>query len=250
MKIVYIFIFLLSQSVAFGQNNSAPVSHEIFNKLLKNSVSESGWVNYAEIKKNEKELNKYLELLSENPPNSNWSTNQKLAFWINAYNAFTIKLILNHSAQKITSIKDIGDKIKIPFVNTPWDLKFIKIGGQEMDLNHIEHSIIRKQFNEPRIHFALVCAAKSCPPLRNEAYSAENLHLQLNSQASLFINDPSKNTIGKNEMEISKIFDWYGGDFKKPSVYEVILKYATTKPDKKGKVKYKSYDWALNGNLK
>ncbi|MCP9747876.1 DUF547 domain-containing protein, partial [Lacihabitans sp. CS3-21] len=173
----------------------------------------------------------------------------KLAYWINAYNAFTIQLILDNSENDLKSIKDIGDKIKIPFVNTPWDVKFINIGGKKMDLNNIEHGIIRKQFKEPRIHFALVCAAKSCPPLRNEAFTAERLNEQLNNQAEKFINDTSKNKISKSSASISKIFDWYGMDFKPTSIIDILNKYSKTKLDSKAKISYATYDWSLNGSF-
>ena len=230
-------------------SNAAPISHEIFNTLLKKYVSDKGVVNYGGFKKEQKELKKYLDLISDNAPAKNWSEDEKLAYWINAYNAFTIQLILDNSGQDLTSIKDIGSKIKIPFVNTPWDVKFIEIGGKKMDLNNIEHGIIRKQFNEPRIHFALVCAAKSCPPLRNEAFTADKLEGQLSNQAEKFINDSSKNKISKSEVTISKIFDWYGMDFKPTPIIEVLNKYSKTKIDSKAKVKYADYDWSLNGKF-
>lgn len=230
-------------------SDMAPISHETFDLLLKKYVSDKGFVNYAGFRKEQKEFSKYQDLISNNAPASNWSKNEKLAYWINAYNAFTIQLILDNAEQNITSIKDIGSKIKIPFVNTPWDVKFIAIGGKKMDLNYIEHGIIRKEFKEPRIHFALVCAAKSCPPLRNEAFTAGRLDAQLNSQAEKFINDNSKNSVSANSAEISKIFDWYGMDFKPLPLIEVLNKYAKTKMSKKGKITFKTYDWTLNGSI-
>jgi hypothetical protein len=119
-----------------------------------------------------------------------------------------------------------------------------------MDLNNIEHGIIRKQFNEPRIHFALVCAAKSCPPLRNEAFTAERLNEQLQSQGEKFVNDALKNKISKSEVSISKIFDWYGMDFKPTPIVETLNKYSKVKIDDKAKVNYNTYDWSLNGSFK
>ena len=254
MKIVlYFFVSIVFIQSCFAvdapSSDAAPISHEIFDKLLKKYVNDKGVVNYAGFKKEQKEFTKYQELISNNSPANNWSKNEKLAYWINAYNAFTIQLILDNADQKITSIKDIGSKIKIAFLNTPWDVKFIVIGGKKMDLNNIEHGIIRKQFKEPRIHFALVCAAKSCPPLRNEAFTAERLDAQLNSQAEKFINDNSKNSVSANSAEVSKIFDWYGMDFKPTPIIEVLNKYSKTKMSTKGKITFKTYDWALNGSL-
>ncbi len=238
------FLFNLSKA-----NAQAP-SHAAFDALLKKHVSTKGIVNYAGILKEKAKLDEYLNLLSTNPPAATWSSNQKLAFWINAYNAYTIDLVLQYAPKKIASIKDIGDKIKIPFVNTPWDVKFIQIGKEKYTLNDIEHSIIRKQFAEPRIHFALVCAAKSCPPLRNEAFTAEKLNAQLTDQAKIFINDPSKNAVSENKLEISSIFDWYATDFKGKSMQEYLNQYAITKTQTNTRISYKKYDWALNGPLK
>ncbi|WP_341228345.1 DUF547 domain-containing protein [uncultured Arcticibacterium sp.] len=232
------------------ESTSGPVSHSIWDGLLKKHVDAKGFVNYGGFAKDEAQLDKYLALISKSAPASSWSSDEKLAYWINAYNAFTVKLILNNADQNITSIKDIGSKIKIPFVNTPWDVKFINIGGKDMDLNNIEHGIIRKQFKEPRIHFALVCAAKSCPPLRNEAFVASKLNAQLDDQGVRFLNDSFKNEVSANKMNVSKLFDWYGGDFKKTASIETwINKYAKTKAKAGTDITYKEYYWDLNGKL-
>ena len=253
MKIVNLFVvlFLSIQSCSAIEpptSTAAPVSHTTWDKLLKKHVSSSGFVNYGGFKKDQAELKKYLDMIEANAPAKSWSKDEKLAYWINAYNAFTVQLILDNADKGITSIKDIGSKIKVPFVNTPWDVKFINIGGKKMDLNNIEHGIIRKQFNEPRIHFALVCAAKSCPPLRNEAFVASRLDKQLQDQGEKFINDPSKNKITPNSVKVTKILDWYGGDFKKSKV-DIINDYSKTKVDKDASVSYMDYNWALNGKL-
>jgi ribosomal protein L15 len=117
-----------------------------------------------------------------------------------------------------------------------------------MNLNDIEHGIIRKKFDEPRIHFALVCAAKSCPPLRNEAFTADQLNKQLDEQGRDFMNDKSKNNIRKDKAELSKILMWYGGDFtKKMLIVEWVNKYSTVKIDNSTPVSYMDYDWELNG---
>jgi hypothetical protein len=133
-------------------------------------------------------------------------------------------------------------------VNTPWDVKFINIGGEKMDLNNIEHGIIRKKFKEPRIHFALVCAAKSCPPLRNEAFTAKNLDAQLQDQGVRFINDASKNKITANSIKITKLLDWYGRDFNKSQI-DVVNDYSKIKVNKDATISYMDYNWALNGKL-
>lgn len=253
MKIISLLsIILFAVSSCFAVNaptsTAEPISHEIWNGLLKKHVDNKGFVNYAGFKKDQAELKKYLDLVEKNAPSDKWSKDEKLAYWINAYNAFTVQLILDNIPNKIKSIKDIGSKVKIPFVNTPWDVKFINIGGKKMDLNNIEHGIIRKEFGEPRIHFALVCAAKSCPPLRNEAYEASKLSNQLDDQGVDFLNDSFKNQVSAKEAKLSNLFKWYGGDFKdKMSVIDWVNKYAKVKADKNATISYLDYKWDLNG---
>ena len=146
----------------------------------------------------------------------------------------------------VESIKEIGGSIYK--VNTAWDIKFIHIGDQTYDLNNIEHGIIRKDFDEPRIHFAVNCASVSCPRLRNEAYTGENLDNQLDDQARTFINNPEKNKIETNKAELSKIFLWFKGDFNKgkSNVISFINTYSVKKINKKTKISYQSYNWNLN----
>ncbi len=253
MKFTAIFsVILITISSCFAVNaptsTAEPISHEIWNGLLKKHVDAKGFVDYAGFKKDQAELRKYLTLVENNAPGDKWSKEEKLAYWINAYNAFTIQLILDNIQFKIKSIKDIGDKVKIPFVNTPWDVKFINIGGKKMDLNNIEHGIIRKAFNEPRIHFALVCAAKSCPPLRNEAYVASKLNQQLDDQGVDFLNDSYKNQVSAKEAKLSNLFKWYGGDFKdKMPIIDWVNKYAKVKANKDATISHLDYNWELNG---
>ena len=245
--VCFLFFLLLSScgSSSPQQAGTEPVSHEIFDQLLKRNVTPEGWVRYEGFDKDRAELKKYLDLLQKNAPNDAWSESEKLAYWINAYNAFTIELVLQH--YPVESIKDIGSKIQIPFVNTPWDIKFIKIGGNELDLNNIEHSILRKEFDEPRIHFAINCASYSCPVLRNEAYTAGKLEEQLEEQAFAFINDPRRNDISSSSARLSKIFDWFSGDFtKKRALWEYLNQYANTPLNETTKIEYLEYDWALN----
>lgn len=238
--------FVLLYGVFISKAQKA--NHEIWDSLLKKHVSEKGFVSYTGLKKDEAQLKKYLEVLANNTPSEKWSKDDQLAYWINAYNAFTVQLILNHSDKNLKSIKDIGDKIKIPFVNTPWDIKFIKLGTETYDLNNIEHGIIRKKFDEPRIHFALVCAAKSCPKLRNEAFLGTKLNSQLEEQAIDFMNDGIKNQISVKKVGLSKILMWYKGDFtNKMPLVDWINKYSKTKITQDTPISYNEYYWNLNG---
>lgn len=222
------------------------VTHQTFDELLQKYVNDQGMVNYKGLNQERAKLKSYLSLLEDNAPQKSWTRDQKLAYWINAYNAFTLELILRN--YPLESIKDIGSTIKIPFVNTPWDIKFINIGGEEYDLNNLEHGIIRKEFDEPRIHFALVCAAISCPKLQNRAYFPEKLEAQLSKAAKEFLANPDKNEFkSADQATLSKIFNWYGGDFNNNgTLIEYINKYAPTKLNADAKIDWKDYDWTLN----
>lgn len=209
--------------------------HKKFDDFLKKYVSSTGEVNYKSIKQNESELNEYLNTLKNNPIQSNWNNNKKLAYWINAYNAFTIKRIVDN--YPLNSIMDLdGGKT--------WDVKWIKIGNKTYSLNQIEHEIIRPQFNDARIHFAVNCAAKSCPPLFNRAYDEHNLNSFLEKRTKQFINDNNYNQISANKAQVSKIFEWYKEDFGDLRSY--INKYSNTKLNSNAEIKFKEYDWSLN----
>ena len=184
----------------------------------------------------------YLDLLRNNPPGMNWSESHQLAYWINAYNAFTVKLIVDHYPLK--SIKDISDGL--PMINSPWDIKFFKIGNTEFDLNTIEHEILRKIFDEPRIHFAINCASISCPILRNEAYMANKMEDQLEEQTYRFINDPKTNIINKSSTQLSRIFDWFRSDFLKQSDLITYIQGYNSNLNIENKITYLEYDWRLN----
>ncbi len=226
--------------------NSVPPSHTPWSELLTRHVSSEGKVNYKGFIQDSVALNSYLTSLSENPPDKNrWSKEEQLAYWINAYNAFTVKLIVDH--YPVASIRDLNPTLYVPLVNTVWHIKFFKIGGVDFNLDQIEHSILRKEFDEPRIHFAIVCASYSCPPLRHEAFESEKINEQLDDQARLFINDPKRNSISENDLSVSQIFNWFSGDFtKKSSLIEFLNQYSTTNINKNASIEYRDYDWSLN----
>jgi hypothetical protein len=225
---------------------AAAVDHSAFDRLLKKHVNGRGQVNYKGFKADQKDFNLYLDQLSKNPPAATWSKAEQMAYWINAYNAFTIRLILDH--YPLQSIKDIGSKIQIPFVTTPWAAKFFTIGGEKMSLDEIEHGTLRKKFDDPRIHFALVCASVSCPRLRSEAYTAARLDSQLDDQARDFLNNPAKNKVGKSSAQLSKYFDWYKGDWSEngQSVVKWVNRYSKTKLDADAMITFLDYNWQLN----
>lgn len=236
-----LFIALL---LSWGFTASAQISHDLWDGLLKKHVDADGFVNYKGFIKDSLVLKKYLAVLSSNHPHERWPREEQMAYWINAYNAFTVKLIVDN--YPVASIKDI--KNGIPFVNTVWDIKFINIQGKVYDLNNIEHSILRKQFKDARIHAAVNCASYSCPKLWGEAFVASRLDQQLDSAMRAFVNDPLRNRVTAGKAELSQIFSWYAGDFTEAagSVRAYVNKYAKVKLESSGKISYIDYNWELN----
>ena len=207
--------------------------HDSFDALLRKHVSSSGKVNYAGFKQDKSMLETYTTALSAVNVGS-LKRKEALAFWINAYNAFTIKKIVdNYPLKSITDLD--GGK--------PWDAKWIKLDGRTLSLNNIENDIIRPKYNEPRIHFAVNCAAKSCPPLLNKAWTPSNLESNFNKQTKAFVNS-SLNEISADKVTISKIFEWYAKDFGDLIPY--LNKYASVNISSGAEIAYKEYDWSLN----
>lgn len=227
------------------RSESQAVSHSLWDSLLQEHVSENGWVNYEGFIQDSLRFNRYLQLLSSNHPNrKNWSKEEQFAYWVNAYNAFTVKLIVDN--YPVASIKDI--KGGIAFVNSVWDQNFIQIEEATYSLNNIEHGILRKRYKDPRIHFVVNCASVSCPTLWNKAYTAEGLEEQLNEAARRFLADESRNKLSAESVQLSKIFSWYRLDFRKvdKSIVGYINRYAPTPVNKDASVEYLDYDWNLN----
>lgn len=214
------------------ESASGAPSHAVFSGLLKENVSR-GKVNYEGLKKNQATLKSYIEMLGANAPGDDWSRNEKLAYWINAYNAVTINLILDNYPVK--SITDLSN-------GKPWDKKIVTLGGKSYSLNQIENDIIRPRFNEPRIHFAVNCAAISCPPIRNEAFVASKLDEQLDEQTRSFLKNEAFNALNGKTFRASKIFDWYGEDFGDLNAF--ISKYTNLPAD--ATIEFVDYNWALN----
>lgn len=221
--------------VKISDSVSPKLSHKVFDQLLKKHVSEDGLVNYKGFIIDEVILSAYLTLLSENPPKGDWTKEEKLAFWMNVYNAFTIKLIIDNYPTK--SIKDIRDA---------WSARFFKIGDKWYNLHDVEHKALRKM-RDPRIHFGINCASFSCPPLLNSAFKASTVNADLEFLTRRFINNQSRNTITEDSFEISKIFQWFGKDFKMDgSLVDYLNKYSNVKIKKTAERSFKRYDWSLN----
>lgn len=240
-NLVALILLLLGVVTINGQ------THNIFTDILQKYVTD-GLVNYKALAQNQ-DFETYLNQLSNTDP-STFSEKKELAFWINTYNAFTIKAILD--SYPVKSINDIkfGEK-------SVWDENFIPINKKKYSLNEIEHKILRAKFKEPRIHFAIVCASISCPELRNEAYEADKLDEQLQEQTVKFLRDKKRNSfdLKNKKADISKIFEWFGEDFGK-SDKDILMYISNFLPDdvrndikqniNEWTISYKKYDWNLN----
>ena len=241
---IAIFWFIFSSDLkGVIQSDSEPIHHYIFTEVLKGNIDENGMVNYNGVFEKKDKLDEYLSLLSSHHPNISWTKKEQKAYWINAYNAFTIQLVLNNYPLK--SIKDLGGIIYR--VNTSWDIEFIEIEGQLYDLNDIEHNILRSNYADPRIHFALNCASISCPALRFEAYEALTLDDQLNSAGKQFLADSTKNRISKDEIEISRVFSWFTSDFTQDGeLIDFLNKFSPVEIFEDADIDYLEYNWKLN----
>ena len=209
--------------------------HALWDSILKEYVSTTGKVDYPNWKKDRDGIEQYIRNLEHNTPNDNWSKEQKLAYWINAYNAVTVKLILDH--YPINSIRDIDD---------PWNTKLFNTGGINYTLDEIEHDILRKM-DEPRIHFAINCTAKSCPKLQKFAFTSTKLEGQLKKATFEFLNDRSMNIVNQQSVQLSRIFEWFGEDFgDKKEKLEFLEKYTKVDIDPQAKLSFLPYNWKLN----
>ncbi len=247
------FILLSMQKVIYSQDSA---SVKIYDDLLKKYVS-NGLVDYDNLYK-DKNLDKYINAIKIFDPGTLTNRNDSLAFWINAYNAYTLKVIAdNYPISSINELHTGGRIIAHILKTTVWDKDFVVINNKKMTLNQIEHEIIRPVFKDPRVHFALVCAALGCAPLRNEAYTGGKLDEQLNDQGKTFFADPSLNSFDEKNYvaHLSKILDWYGDDFGdndtqilkriKKFLPEQIAESFNNEIDK-WEIDYNSYNWDLN----
>jgi Protein of unknown function, DUF547 len=210
-------------------------AHDAWDALLQKHVGADGKVDYKGFKSDKADLEAYLKTLADNPVQAEWSRAEKMAYWINAYNAFTVKLIVDNYPTKSILNFDGGKT---------WDVKRITLGGKKYSLNQIENDILRPQYKDARIHFAVNCAARSCPPLYNRAFTAENLESALEARAEAFINNAGYNKISTTKANVSKIFEWYAADFGDLKKY--LNKYSKKQLSAASAIVYNEYDWDLN----
>ena len=258
------FILLSSQMVPdtfqplFLYQAQAQVTYDVspYANVLKSYVDAQGQVNYKALQRNAGDLIRYTQTLARLSPKTyqSWGDTEKIAFWINAYNALTLKSIVEN--YPVSSIKKISGV---------WNRKTHQIMGKAMTLDDIEHKVLRQEFKEPRIHMALVCASKGCPPLLNQPYTASALNTRFKGRTQAFVSDPSKFRIDRNQQTVylSSLFKWYGQDFeaqygnkafKGSDKERAVLKYLSPFLGRDGqylqqanyRIRYLPYDWNLN----
>ncbi|NHN24994.1 DUF547 domain-containing protein [Flavobacterium jejuense] len=235
-KNILLAVFLLSQTLAFSQY----INYQFYEDFLTKYVSVEGYVDYDAIYDNQTDLKDVIKRFESLKTYSDWSKNQELSHWINVYNIYSIKLIIDNFP--INSIKDISQS---------FDLRFIPYNKQYISLNYIEKQILSKTLDE-RIHFAINCASISCPNINRVPFYADTIENQLEVAAKNFINNTTKNDISRKEVRLSKIFDWFAEDFLKnnATVIDYINKYSDTRIKDSAEIQYLNYNWSLNSQVK
>ena len=246
MKHIFI-LLLVFTGIAFGHAKSLAINegpltlqkvdYSTWDKLLKKYVDDQGNVDYKNFLKEIGLLNSYIEQQTKNPVSEYDTKESKLVYYINLYNAATVKLILDN--YPLGSIKDLKG---------PWNRQVVTIRNKQLSLGDIEHNILRKM-DEPRIHFAINCASYSCPKLLNEAFTVEKLEDLLEKSARSFVNDPKRNVITKEKAMLSQIFKWYKKDFTdEVSLTDYINQYSKIKITRETRIEFINYDWSLNAS--
>lgn len=238
ISIILLNPFNTKEIETYDLQSDAP-SHKQWTKLLQKHVTDKGLVDYKGFKDDKEQLLSYTDHLSKHPPANNWSENEKKAYLINTYNAFTVLLIVDN--YPVESIKDIGG-----FLGSPFSKKFIRLGADTYSLNDVEKGMLLKM-RDARAHFAINCASYSCPKLYNKAFVASKLEQQLDEATHDFLQS-DKNKINSNKLQLSKIFKWYASDFDdySGSVTRFIDQYTNISISTNADIDYLDYNWNLN----
>ncbi len=243
MKPAIVNLFIVPFFICSTIYAQEPVDHSAWDQILILNVTDEGMVDYDGVTTDVAIFYTYFRSLQKIAPQDNWSREEKLAYWLNVYNATAMKMIIDE--YPINSINDLED---------PWKRKVFKSLDVRYSLDDIEHKILRK-FGDPRIHFLLNCGSMSSPRLWNRAYTSYNINEALEERTREFINDPQRNQINSSTVKISELFRWYKDDFVSfdSDVIDFINQYANVKISKNIKLidrHYITYDWNLNKNDK
>ena len=235
----FLLIVCWASGAVFGlqaQNDVSSPDHSAWEVLLRRHVRPNGTVDYRGFAGDRAGLEAYIEGLSALDPDSGWAQNRRLAYFINLYNALTVKLILDNYPLK--SIRDLPN---------PWARELVTLGQRSYSLDDIEHKVLRP-LGEARIHFAINCASRSCPALQPWAFTEAGLEAQLEAATRAFINDPALNQIGPRTATLSRLFKWYREDFEKASgsLPAFLNAYLDPPLEPDCQIRFLPYDWALN----
>jgi len=237
MKKIIVFAFLLVSGLSFASDKP---DHSILDRFLQRYVSTSGKVDYKGMRTQMDTLDAYIMELRNTYPASDWSRNEKKAYYINAYNAYTLKLVLvKYPLSSVKDAKFSGKDI--------WTVRLVKLGTKTFNLSQVENDILRKM-GDARIHFAINCASYSCPRLWNHAFTADNVSGRMTKLTKEYINNPKHNIITAKKIKISQIFEWYKEDFVKEgqTLIQYLNKYSKVQINEDAKVEYLPYNWSLN----
>lgn len=273
MLMMVIFVSIGPKTLSAEQSQKGG-SYDDYATVLKNYVDDMGMVNYKQLKANRAKLDAFVDGMAKLDAKAyeKWDEKAKVAFWLNAYNAFTLKAIIDNYPIKPSFFRSrVYPKNSIRQIPGVWDEIAFSVMGVDYTLEHIEHKILRKKFNEPRIHMAMVCAAMGCPPLLNEPYTGQKLDGQLDDRAHRFLANEAKLKIDRDEnrLYLSPILRWFADDFvnkyepekniarhnKKTSAVLNFIATYLEKTDRdyilegKFKIKYMTYNWSLNEQI-
>jgi hypothetical protein len=227
-----------------GPAAAQAVDYSLYADLLKKYVQGEA-VDYAGLKGERAKLDRFLTQMAQAEP-ERLGRAEQMAFYINAYNAWTLWLILTKYPE-LKSIKDLGG-----LLSGPWSQKIVRLKHGVLTLDEVEHDILRPRFKDPRVHFAVNCASKGCPPLWPEPFTGARLDEQLDQATAAVINDPRRAKLENGVLYLNKVMDWYAGDFPRDQV-SFVKKYARGELKRrlealgdKVRVDYLDYDWSLN----
>ena len=250
-KTAILFLLIVSINAQELEELNEQIANRTFNEVLNSYVNNAGRVDYNSIRENPFALQPFLDFVALVSPQSNPelfpTIDEKKAFWINTYNGLMIQTVIENP--EISSVKEIGWGYGVF-----WRKKF-KVGGELLTLNHIEHKILRSEYKDSRIHFAINCASNSCPPIGHRIVTGVNLDQQLNEKTRDFINNPANVKVDhkKKTIVLSKIFKWYRKDFESggTTLLEFLNQYREeTINSSNYKIKFQDYDWGLNASNK
>ncbi len=235
-RLCLLILFLAWGSGSGLQAQDTRPDHSAWDQLLRRHVRPDGTVDYPGFASERAGLEDYIRDMSTYLPDTTWTRDRRLAYFINLYNALTVRLIVENYPLK--SIRDLPH---------PWGRDLITLGGRGYSLDDLEHKVLRPM-GEPRIHFAINCASRSCPALQPHAYTEEGLDAQLEAATRAFVNNPSHNRIGPRSASLSRLFSWYRGDFEKASgsLPAFLNPYLDTPMEPDCRIRFLPYDWNLN----